>query len=287
MTERFPAKNTEGLAFLMPDGKPHQKARFEKPSIYPNRFSVPDSKVSWDVHYPDYHPPYFTAPQTRAQDRNVKQGGLADPEDVSHIDQSAIKSYEGNVRFDGIGRPLNPKGRTGIAGRGLLWKWGPNFAADPIITRFNTKKGTIEMLAIRRADSGKLAIPGGMVDRGEAAPQALIRELEEETGLHLDMSDAVTIYKGYVDDWRTTDHAWIETLAKHKHLTSREMATLGELKASKEGEPEWLPLNIATIHQLYASHGDIVRKALHSFLRRKKNVLSQDALVSLRALLSP
>ena len=34
------------------------------------------------------------------------------------------------------GRPRNPIGRTGITGRGQLGKWGPNHAADPIVTRF-------------------------------------------------------------------------------------------------------------------------------------------------------
>ena len=33
------------------------------------------------------------------------------------------------------GRPRNPIGRTGISGRGQLGKWGPNHAADPIVTR--------------------------------------------------------------------------------------------------------------------------------------------------------
>lgn len=32
--------------------------------------------------------------------------------------------------------PLNPYGRTGIIGRGLLGRWGPNHAADPIVTRW-------------------------------------------------------------------------------------------------------------------------------------------------------
>ena len=29
----------------------------------------------------------------------------------------------------------NPVGRTGIRGRGCLGRWGPNHAADPIVTR--------------------------------------------------------------------------------------------------------------------------------------------------------
>lgn len=34
-----------------------------------------------------------------------------------------------------VATPLNPVGRTGIIGRGHLGHWGPNHAADPIVTR--------------------------------------------------------------------------------------------------------------------------------------------------------
>lgn len=45
------------------------------------------------------------------------------------------------VSYEGIyeivkGRPLNPRGRTGLCGRGVLGRWGPNHAADPIVTRW-------------------------------------------------------------------------------------------------------------------------------------------------------
>ena len=30
----------------------------------------------------------------------------------------------------------NPMGRTGMIGRGLLGRWGPNHAADPVVTRY-------------------------------------------------------------------------------------------------------------------------------------------------------
>lgn len=33
------------------------------------------------------------------------------------------------------GKPINIVGRTGISGRGQLGKWGPNHAADPVVTR--------------------------------------------------------------------------------------------------------------------------------------------------------
>lgn len=42
------------------------------------------------------------------------------------------------------GTPLNILGRTGLKGRGVLGKWGPNHAADPIVTRWKLNKGKIE-----------------------------------------------------------------------------------------------------------------------------------------------
>lgn len=75
-------------------------------------------------------------------------------------------------------RPRNPVGRTGLTGRGLLGKWGPNAAADPIVTRFAGEK--LQMVAILRADVQQWAIPGGMVDYGERAHAAAGREFSEE-----------------------------------------------------------------------------------------------------------
>ena len=37
-----------------------------------------------------------------------------------------------DVRFDANGFPLNPFGRTGLRGRGLLGKWGPNHVQDQV-----------------------------------------------------------------------------------------------------------------------------------------------------------
>lgn len=63
-------------------------------------------------------------------------------------------------------------GRTGIQGRGLLGRWGPNHAADPILTRWtrdsygniicdkDSKKPIMQFLAIERAHEKEWAIPG-------------------------------------------------------------------------------------------------------------------------------
>lgn len=44
-------------------------------------------------------------------------------------------SYMGQYKIVN-GYPLNPIGRTGISGRGVLGRWGPNHAADPVVTRW-------------------------------------------------------------------------------------------------------------------------------------------------------
>lgn len=89
--------------------------------------------------------------------------------------------------------PMNPIGRTGISGRGLLGKWGPNHAADPVLTKWKTDESTqnkiidsisgkpiLMFVAILRKNDNEWAIPGGMVDPGETISMTLKREFTEE-----------------------------------------------------------------------------------------------------------
>ena len=79
------------------------------------------------------------------------------------------RSFTGTYKIvDGI--PRNPIGRTGVIGRGLLGRWGPNHAADPIVTRWKRDdkgdkvmvegKPLLEFVAIKRRDNNEWAIPG-------------------------------------------------------------------------------------------------------------------------------
>lgn len=56
-------------------------------------------------------------------------------------------------KIDGNDRPLNPIGRTGLCGRGNLGRWGPNHAADPIVSRFSN--GRLQFVGIQRGDTGR------------------------------------------------------------------------------------------------------------------------------------
>lgn len=250
------------------------KSRTEKPAIYPERFPVPDGKAAWNTGY-SYAPEYFVADVVLAQDSSVKPGGWADPEDIDKLEHE-IHSYEGEVQFDDQGHPRNPYTRTGLKGRGLLGKWGANFAADPIISRINPDTGAFEIVVIERSDTQEWAIPGGMVDEGEDVSQTVEREFMEEAGASVDMSGAELVYQGYVDDPRNTDNAWMETTAKHLHLDG-ELASQLSLQAGDDAKSvQWLSVSSEALDNLYASHGPMIRKAIELFLARPNLEISDE-----------
>ena len=69
-----------------------------------------------------------------------------------------------------------------------------------------------------------MAIPGGMVDPGEDVNETLKREFTEEALDGIDdktleklWKTGVELYRGYVDDHRNTDNAWMETVVVNFH----------------------------------------------------------------------
>ncbi|EHB04640.1 ADP-ribose pyrophosphatase, mitochondrial [Heterocephalus glaber] len=100
------------------------------------------------------------------------------------------------------GRPRNPAGWTGMVGRGLLGRWVPSHAADPILTKWKrdvkgnkvthpgSGKNILQFVAIKRKDCGERAIPGGMVCPGEKICATLKTEFGEEAMNSLQKSRA-------------------------------------------------------------------------------------------------
>lgn len=50
------------------------------------------------------------------------------------------------------------------------------------------------VLMQRRADSGNWSMPGGVMDVGESLPTAVVREVLEETGFHVELTGIVGTY---------------------------------------------------------------------------------------------
>ncbi|XP_044536416.1 ADP-ribose pyrophosphatase, mitochondrial isoform X5 [Gracilinanus agilis] len=240
------------------DENSHNKARTSPyPGSKVERSQVPNEKVGWLVEWQEYNPVEYTAV-------SVLAGPMwADPQ----------------IR--------NPAGRTGLVGRGLLGRWGPNHAADPIITRWkrdssgnkvihpHSGKNILQFVAIKRKDCGEWAIPGGMVDPGEKISATLKREFGEEAMNSLQKSTAekqemeeqlhklfsqehLVVYKGYVDDPRNTDNAWMETEAVNYHdETGETMDNLALEAGDDAGKVKWV--DISDKLKLYASHSQFIK----------------------------
>ena len=163
--------------------------------------------------------------------------------------------------------PINPYGPTGIGGRGLLGKWGPNHAADPIVISYDSFRNIYQLLAIERIDTpGIWALPGGMQDNNECISKTVTRELKEETNLILDIEHAQFIYSGYVNDPRNTDHAWMETCVYLFNINEEQRQLL--LKTIKAGD-DATKVKLLDINEyneeytnLYANHKEFVDHAL-------------------------
>ena len=224
----------------------HVKARSQENPLYPARVPVADEAVRWSNAWPSYAPSTWTHEAVLNNSRDLPSGHKwADPPDAAAMRaelEQRITYSMGDGRehtfgecltFDGLGRPMNPVGRTGLGGRGLLGKWGANHAADPIVTRFHPTGGQLQVVAIVRRDNGVVALPGGMVDAGEVVSATVRREFIEECVNLRDAAeraeaerllnklfegaDSKVVYRGYVDDPRNTDHSWMETCAFHFH----------------------------------------------------------------------
>lgn len=66
------------------------------------------------------------------------------------------------------------------------------------------------------------------------------------------------IYKGYVDDPRNTDNAWMETIAVNFHDEIGEFVGKFQLKAGDDAKNvKWIDINNKLV--LYASHLDFIK----------------------------
>ncbi|XP_064456636.1 ADP-ribose pyrophosphatase, mitochondrial-like isoform X2 [Ornithodoros turicata] len=259
-------------------------------AIYPGtqvmRLAVSDNRVPWSAAWPEYNPPSLSLHKSQpwadmdigAKDFSPRWNALD-----GKVDRS---SHEGPYEVRG-GVPLNPHGRTGLAGRGRLGRWGPNHAADPIVTRWKrdvhgnvvhhdiTQLPVLQFVAVARKDCGEWAIPGGMVDPGELASSTLRREFCEESLNSLSLTaqqrqeleqsltqfftNGTQVYKGYVDDPRNTDNSWMETIACNFHdedVTSRLALQAGDDAA----RVRWT--DIEACLPLYASHTELVHRVV-------------------------
>ncbi|XP_051786421.1 transient receptor potential cation channel subfamily M member 2-like [Erpetoichthys calabaricus] len=225
---------------VVPERHHHVNAR---QLLYPGssvkRFPVPDERVPWEVDFSAYKPLVYNA-------------------------QTGPATEEPNGQ--------NPMGRTGLSGRGKLHHLGPNYSMDLILTCWKRNsdgsvcvkaaKKVLRFFSVKRKECQQWAFPGGPLQPGEVLPARLKgilgsflqkkitkmlshgREVRCSRSFLTFPSSHPTplsqVYKGYVDDTRNTDEAWIETTAINLHFEEDD-EVLAELKKLVSVWPEVPP----------------------------------------------
>ncbi|MFT4625281.1 MAG: ADP-ribose pyrophosphatase [Myxococcota bacterium] len=234
----------------------HLRIRSERPASYPPRQRISIDEAPWMLDCETYAPPYHVDPAVLAADRTTVQEGWADPEDISSLGSDLDGP---DLRLDELGRPLNPRGRTGLEGRGLLGRWGANPAVAACLIR--TVDGVLEIALGRRGEDADLELPRGFMLRGEQTEAALTRVLQTECSIDWPAGvEAEQVSDGYAYDIRQTDHAWVEPLGQLLYDADGVTADLTPL--GDFDELKWWPLDHHTTNQVPPSHAVAIRGAI-------------------------
>ena len=254
-----------GLAFILVADDFHLKIRGGKPQSYPRRLRILIDEAPWAMPCPDYQPPYHVDPSVLKNDGTKKTGGWADPEDFTRV--APREFLEKAAHHDDEGRPLNPRGRTGIAGRGLFGRWGANRMVTAVVTRINHETHAPELLLGKLEESGPLSLPRGFVTEGETVEAAIVHALEQCTGQPPEKQGEI-IAEGYSYDERQTDHAWVELEAQHHYMDADSQPSALPSSGAGIQDIEWWPLEPATINSLPSNQAGLVREAIRRLMNR-------------------
>lgn len=258
------------------------------PKSNQQRYPVPDFLVDWQESFPGYDPPLYTAQEVEAMPAWADPD-ILDPNDATtaiffNFEDQGINRRSHTGLIDVVNRlPRNPMGRTGIAGRGLFGRWGPNHAVHVVVTRWKIgedgqvlrkqEKNVLEFVANKNLDSLEWELPGELLEAGDSALCTLkkiftnkilasvksdIKEGKENLDKCIDtiVQNAAEVYRGYVDDVKNTDNAWLETTAMHFHDNKREM--LGDVEFEDESSICWQEVSSHT--NIHDSHVHVLSR---------------------------
>jgi len=240
---------------------------------YPKRADI--RVTDWETDMPGYSPVEYVAPELK--------GGEPDQAAVLRCGSHECVAKRTKIRWQN-GRPLNPHGRTGISNRGMLSQWGPNHIGECVVTRPGPSAvQPLECVVVKLRASKQWVIPGAPIDSSElgastlcraframalgevadgkstASPRQLENILEEAFSPH----NGRIVYRGYADDARSTDHAWVETLCMHFHLPTELADALPLATGGEAAEVQWVEVgSLRTGYdELSAFHKSLVEAA--------------------------
>jgi len=273
------------------DKATHLRARHSPyPKSNQRRHHVPDSLIDWKESFPSYDPPQYTAPEVQAlqpctgvRKNPVGRTGIAGrgllgqwgPNHTAHLIVTRWKIEEGN-HAQRKGKNVLEFVAVKSPAKSLQWAIGWKVGeAGKAAAQMEGRNAVLELSPVKSSDGLEWAIPGGFVevdDTAETLRRSFIKSVrpvfkssftEDENTLtervHKIVKNAVEIYKGYVDDQRNTDDAWVETVMWHFHDETGE--TLGDFE---------FEVNEAACNVKWQEvSGQISLQANHSFILHK------------------
>jgi len=241
----------ETICFALMADDYHLKIRSEKPDDYPERQRIQIDYTNWQVPCPEYSPPFYFS----VSKKNISNEELVeiDPEDdweynkIVDWSSEALKSEEG--------KPLNPRGRTGIVGRGHFWYWGSNPMLFLLPVRYIKNERVFELLAPTNTEANEIV---NFHYRKEDNDEKVFRRVLEKIQYNTEELIPVTIHKGYLYDYRQTDNSWVDALS---YLLISDFDQRPDDKESRT-KYEWKRINPEMINRLSFSHSYLIRAAL-------------------------
>ncbi|KAH8872313.1 Transient receptor potential cation channel subfamily M member 2 [Schistosoma japonicum] len=289
------------------------------------RMNVPSDKINWKIPYDTYRTftvtddrialPYpevedgpDVLPQTlpyngydnvkgvsrmslRGRVRIVRQTDhITDPRTTNVMSKSApSKSAAKLSEYIPVGYPLNPCGRTGLTGKGLLPHWGPNHCIIIAITRPDPGHETFESLPIIQVgllrNNQQLCLPWYLTDHREDCDfqdcsanvirgfiQRRLTNLFEDKHqvqsmlISLKTASVSIVYTGYITDHLNADHAWIEGVLFNIHENEEHPFQEEFLQVFLEAETmeQVFWMNVGRLTGIRSSHDELLaRIALH------------------------
>ena len=249
--------SVEALLYQLVADDFHLRIRIEKPDDYPDRQVILIDEAPWEVDCDRYDPPYYVAPEVvAAAEADERRSHTEDFEEASELVNSGRAD-----RTDARGRPLNPRGRTGLAGRGSLNRWGANPAIAAVIVRRAAEGGGLEFLVGKQAGQLGASLPRDLLELGESANDGLRRILSASAGLDLGDIEAKPVFDDFYYDLRQTDHAWVELEAWLIGPDERlEAVSAGATDVFDE--TDWWPLDNDAMNKLPSGDAKLVDRAI-------------------------
>uniref|UniRef100_A0A1I8GTE3 Ion_trans domain-containing protein n=1 Tax=Macrostomum lignano TaxID=282301 RepID=A0A1I8GTE3_9PLAT len=261
---------------------------------YPGmRMNVPPDKIPWEIDYRDYFA-FDASEEVLIFPNEESYDGPTVPLQSINFNQldsrSGLRrqSMMGRYRLDTVSSaPLNPMGRTGLKGKGLLPRWGPNNAVVIAMTRWSRAPSgavihrlghpILQVLSLFRHK--QFCLPWFLTDHfdncdyDDCVPALLKNFISRRLKQLLQKKDArqeinaimkgraEQIFKGYMDDHLNADNAWIEAVVINVHESDNWKFSDAMLKVFSEVDSDeqarWMEVAYSTA--MRSSHCEMLK----------------------------